>query len=460
MTNVHDTTDGGRVLPHVLAKLNSWPKASYYWVACSGGPDSVALLDVMHCVRGQLPGPVAAVHVNHGLHPDATRWEIAVQRLCEKLEMLCHVHQVKVDKSRGFGPEGNARAARYSALMTIVEPGQMLLTAHHRDDQAETLLLHLLRGAGPSGLAGMAALGAFAAGWIGRPCLELSRTELGQYCRQRDRTWIVDPSNADVRLRRNRIRHEVLPRLDQHWSGVSQVLARAAELQREASDLLHCLGEIDLETVISADRLALELEGLRGLSQARASNVLREWIARSALPPGTRAQIRALLDMALHGRGIRTMEYRWPGTVIRHYRGRLYAGPASEEAAFEPMHWPMHWKLNDPLALPGGSLVAEQCDGQGLSVDKLSQARIEVRQRAGGERCRPIGRGLTKTVKSLLQEAGVPPWERRLQPLVYVDGELAALPGLCYCEGVAATAGEMGWMLSWIRDGVRDRRGG
>ena len=418
-----------------------------YRVALSGGADSVALLHALCQLREALaPAQVAAVHVHHGLHAEADAWESHCRRLCADLGVALVVVRVDGGAARGESPEAAARRARYQALASLVSDGEAICTAHHQRDQAETLLLQLVRGAGPAGLAGMPALAPLGEGWLARPLLDIGAQALRDYLARHHLPWLEDPGNADLRFDRNFVRHEILPHLERRWPGVQGTLARAACHQADSAVIARALAGIDLGAARGSSPGTLSAPALAALPAARARNLLRGWLAERGLPPAAATHLKGILDQLVTARADATPLVSWPGAEVRRYRDALYALP--------PM--PAHdatrviaWNPGSLLELPHGALAATSARGRGLSVDRCARARVEVRFRHGGERFQPAGRRHCAALKKLLQTSAVPPWLRDRIPLVYVDGELAAVAGMWVGEAYAVGHPDCGWVLSW-----------
>ena len=418
-----------------------------YRVALSGGADSVALLHALCQLREALaPAQIAAVHVHHGLHAEADAWESHCRRLCADLGVALVVVRVDGGAARGESPEAAARRARYQALASLVSDGEAICTAHHQRDQAETLLLQLVRGAGPAGLAGMPALAPLGEGWLARPLLDIGAQALRDYLARHHLPWLEDPGNADLRFDRNFVRHEILPHLERRWPGVQRTLARAACHQADSAGIARALAGLDLDAARGSAPGTLSAAALAALPAARARNLLRGWLAERGLPPAAATHLKGILDQLVTARADATPLVSWPGAEVRRYRGALYALP--------PM--PAHdatrviaWDPGGLLELPHGALAATSARGRGLSVDRCARARVEVRFRHGGERFQPAGRRHCAALKKLLQTSAVPPWLRDRIPLVYVDGELAAVAGMWVGEAYAVGHPDCGWVLSW-----------
>ena len=423
------------------------PSMGLYRVALSGGADSIALLHALCQLREALaPAQVAAVHVHHGLHAEADAWESHCRRLCADLGVALVVVRVDGGAARGESPEAAARRARYQALASLVSDGEAICTAHHLRDQAETLLLQLVRGAGPAGLAGMPALAPLGEGWLARPLLDIGAQALHDYLARHHLPWLEDPGNADLRFDRNFVRHEILPHLERRWPGVQRTLARAACHQADSAGIARALAGIDLDAARGCSPGTLSAPALAALPAARARNLLRGWLAERGLPPAAATHLKGILEQLVTARADATPLVSWPGAEVRRYRDALYALP--------PM--PAHdatrviaWDPGSLLELPHGALAAASARGRGLSVDRCARARVEVRFRHGGERFQPAGRRHCAALKKLLQTSAVPPWLRDRIPLVYVDGELAAVAGMWVGEGYAVMDPDCGWVLSW-----------
>ncbi|MDX1592733.1 MAG: tRNA lysidine(34) synthetase TilS [Gammaproteobacteria bacterium] len=436
-----------RLARALLDSLAGQPGQPALAVAYSGGRDSTVLLHVAAGLRdaGRL-GPLRALHVDHGLHPGSARWRERAAAACDRLAVPFAAVAVDARPAAGQSPEAAAREARYVALGERLAPGEWLLTAHHLDDQAETVLLQLLRGAGIEGLAGMPARARFAPGWLVRPWLDQPRAALAAYAASHRLDWCEDPDNASTARDRNFLRHEILPRLAARWPAATECLARSAGHCAEASFLLEALAAVDLgELGVVPGAATLPLDGVRRLDPARRRLLLRRWLAGLGLPrPAQRVLARIEREVLGAGRD-RNPHVAWPGGEVRRYRDRLYAGRPPDA---RPDREARRWDVATPLVLPWGRLWGETTVGDGLDLARLENAAVTVTTRAGGERLRLQGRH-RRPLKKLLQEAGVPPWRRERLPLVLVDGELAAVADLWVTSGFAARPGRPGLRLRW-----------
>jgi tRNA(Ile)-lysidine synthase len=450
-----------RLLDGLAALLDNHPHTRHLIVGYSGGLDSHALLHLLATNRACWPGrTLAAVYVDHGLQTASVRWGEHCARTCHELDIPFRVLRIDARPLPGESPEAAARRTRYAALAAELEPDAALLTAHHRDDQVETLLLQLLRGAGPHGLAAMPTTSRLGPGWLLRPLLEVDRSELLDYALKHGLRWIEDVSNADTRFDRNYLRQRILPLLRERWPAVGRNLARSAQWCAETANWLDADADADLARVAAQRPDTLHIPALRELSEPRQRNALRRWLRRLGLPVPDAQQLRHILHDALTAARDRQPCIRWPGGEVRRYRDTLYAlPPLVTHDARQTFIWRHETNGYPPLDLPGlGTLRLLATFGEGLRAETLAGAALTIRFRQGGERFRPVGRHHSQELKKLLQEAGIPPWKRDRLPLIYLPstptlphegGEnqgLLAVVGLGIAAEVAAGSGEPGFL--------------
>ena len=409
----------------LLAVLQELTLSQCYRIAYSGGLDSHVLLNSLAQLRSQLPGvTLTAVHVDHSLNPRSGQWSQHCREVCAALGIFCEVIKTDARPAKGKSPEAVAREARYGVLRSLVGAGECLVTAQHQDDQAETILLQLLRGAGPSGLAAMAREIPFGEGRLLRPLLSFSRAELKVYAEQEGLVWIEDPSNEDIRLDRNYLRHELWPVLQRRWPSVARTLARVAAHQADAAELLDKQAQAQLAE-IDDGRQGLPVRALGELPLPDCRNLLRYWLKRQGLPLPDRVHLQRIIEEVLLAGEDAQPLVAWPGAEVRRYRQRLYALHPL------PPHNPrqvLAWNGVVPLSLPagvGGILRLRPTTGAGLNPAQLQQAPITVRFRQGGEYLRPVSRSRGCPLKKLFQERGIPPWRRTRIPLIYSGDKLA-----------------------------------
>lgn len=428
------------ITDHLCRFLQAQPPARRYVVAYSGGLDSHVLLHAL----SHLDLEVTAVHVHHGLSPNAELWADHCRTVCTQLGILCQVVRVQVAQD-GRGREAAARDARYAALEQTLGAGEMLLTAHHQDDQAETLLLLLLRGAGVTGLAAMPSVRPCGRGTLARPLLEVPRAALRQYAAHHGLSWVDDESNFDTGFDRNFLRHEVLPLLCHRWPATQRALARSAAHLTEAGMLLAELAASDLATAHGRHSGTLSITAVHAFTPPRRRNLLRHWLRERGLPPPDTAHLLRIEREVLPARPDAAPLVAWPGAEVRRYRDDLHAMvPLAPVPAVA-----LHWDLHQPLALPAGlgRLVAVPVTGEGL----CREVQVTVRFRQGGEVCQLPGHAHRRSLKNLLQEAGVPPWERERMPLILVEDTLAVVADRWYCAPFAVSGTAPGWRIQWQR---------
>lgn len=413
-------------------------------VALSGGRDSVVLLHVLSglAARG-VPIAVSAVHVNHAISAHADCWAAFCAAFCQRCAVPLLVVRVAVPRSSGEGLEGAARRMRHAAFADC--RADFLALAHHRDDQAETVLLNLLRGAGVAGAAGMLVERPQASGpALVRPLLEVPPAVLDAYAAQHALEWIHDESNDDEHFRRNHLRRAVMPRLDEKFPGARGALARAATHFAEASLLLDELAAIDRAALTTASG-RITLAGFNALSPARARNLLRHlWVGAGHRAPDTRWIAEALRQLADADALAETCVATVDGQ-LHVFRGELHlvGQPPPMPAA------PVPWSGEQPLPWAGGWLRLLPGVGTGIAAQRLAGAPLVVACRSGGERLQPDPRRPRRSLRNLLREAAIPPWERACLPLLFCAGQLVWVAGIGIDAAFACPPGEAGLLPVW-----------
>ncbi len=415
-------------------------------VAYSGGLDSHVLLHALCQLRVAPRWQVSAVHVDHNLQPASATWAQHCRQVSAELGVPCTVESVTVKNISEEGLEAAARRARYASISRHIGAGEMLLTAHHLDDQAETLLLQLLRGSGVHGLASMPAMVNFSKGQLARPLLGFSRRALAEYAAIHRLQWVDDTSNSDTRLARNFLRQRVFTLLQERWPSAAAQLSRSARHAADAAELLDEIARSDVRQCQVGKKTTLSIAALLLLSLPRQRNLVRYWLRALGFQAPSTVWLDRILQQAHTEPRTRHAAIRWPGVEVRRYRDELTALPAR---AAPDSHLRVTWNPPEPLIIAGTGLAlhAESVCGVGLSQQRIRQAPLTIRLRQGGERCLLSRRGHHHSLKKLLQEAGVPPWERERLPLIYVGDELAAVSDRWVCEPYAADADELGWRL-------------
>lgn len=410
-------------------------------VGLSGGLDSVVLLDLLADAAPRRGIVLSAAHVHHGLSPHADAWAEFCEQLCRGYGIPCSVLRVAVPRDSGQGVEAAARAARYTALLAL--ECDALALAHHRDDQVETLLLQLLRGAGLPGLAAMPEQRLAAGRLLLRPLLDLPRSQLAVYAQAKQLRWIEDESNLDAAYDRNFLRHEILPHIEQRFPAARRTIARSAAHLAEAAELLQEYAQQDLAACVRQGRL--DLLALAELTAARARHVLRCWLAqRLTHLPNTR-RLQDIQAQLLTARADAQLRIRLEGYLLQRYRGWAYLDSLRPDVVPQQVRW----QGEPELSFCGGVLRFREVIGSGLSLARLAGEPLVIRTRSGGERLRPQAGRPTRTLKHLLQQSALPPWQRQRLPLVYWRERLAVIPGIAVeCE-LQAAPDAPGLLIDW-----------
>ncbi|MGY2140517.1 tRNA lysidine(34) synthetase TilS [Pseudomonas reactans] len=427
----------------LLQALSPWHDAPAWRIAFSGGLDSTVLLHLLANTE-HLP-PLSAIHIHHGLQAAADAWPAHCQSICDALGVPLRVVHVHVRP--GASLERAAREARYQAFIEVTGAGEVLLTGQHRDDQAETLLFRLLRGAGVRGLAGMPAQRPLATGYLVRPLLEVSRPELEAYAQVHQLNWIEDPSNADSKFSRNYLRHRVLPILTERWPQAASSLARTAEHLSEAQGLLDELAQQDLQAADQPSPFpwlhlpSLALAPLRELSDARQRNALRHWLTPlTRLPDSDHwASWHSLRD----AKGDAQPLWRLADGALHRSGERIWWLPSTwSEFSDASVSWP---DPQNPLELPG--------NGQVKLTGRVPGGPLTIRYRQGGEILAVPGRG-RRDLKRLLNENGLPGCVRGRLPLLYQGEQLLGAPSLAGLWPAPSDEWQLHWMPQTCDQGL------
>jgi tRNA(Ile)-lysidine synthase len=434
-------------------------------VAFSGGADSTALLAAL-CAMPQPPRALRALHIDHRLQAASRRWSAHCRRIARRLRVPVAVRSANIGAARGESLEAAARTERYRLLGAALAPGEVLLTAHHQDDQLETVLLQLLRGSGVAGLAAMPALTSFSGGVLVRPLLGIPRAALTDWARAQGLTWVEDDSNAQLRPDRNYLRARVLPVVRERWPSAAATVSRSARHAAEAQRLLELLGEADAARASCGAMLSVRL--LRRLPPERRRNALRFWIsaAGALAPPATR--LEEIAGAVLEAREDARPLVAWDGAFVQR-QGDLLSlrvpsrapGPAARPLragldaaaprAARSTDWSWSWRAKRTKVLPApfGTLILRSDLHGPLDLDALGPTLV-LRGRLGGERLRPVRGGPRRSLKQLLQEAGVPVERRAQLPLLFDRGRLIGVADLWLDASVqAARTGGRRARLIW-----------
>ncbi len=410
----------------LVKKLRLLTASKKLLLAYSGGLDSHVLLHLLAPLIHSPEGfELRAVYIDHGLQTVATQWGQHCLTICKDLTVPYEVIPLKLTIPQGKSLEAVAREARYHALSQILQPDEVLLTAHHQDDQAETLLIQLFRGAGINGLAAMPVISPFAKGQHLRPLLDQSRQTLKHYAQYHQLNFIEDPSNQDQHYDRNFFRHAIIPLLKKRWSSMGKVLTRVAKHQAEAKNLLAEYLEQDLPLLVGQREGTLSVKKLKTLSKIRCNAVIRYFLAKKGfLAPSTK-KLHHIISNILNAKQDAIPCVHWQGVEIRRYQDDLYALSPLPEHNDQQI---IRWNINQSLQIPSLNRILKfkQLETINHLLLKKDQT-VEVRFRQGGEKIYQAHRNCTRSLKKIFQEKHIPPWERNRIPLIYIDNTLVLI---------------------------------
>jgi len=416
-----------------LNQLAEQYKIKTWCLAYSGGVDSQVLLHLLSLSKLN----VKAVYIDHGLQSQSADWANHCLQQCKQLAIPFQIIKVDASAVRGESPEAAARSARYGALKTCIKSSDCLLTAQHQDDQTETILLQLLRGAGAAGLSGMPEIAEFSSGWHARPLLNISQNQIIDYAEFNDLCWVEDPSNQQINYDRNYLRHSVMPELQQRWPSLNKTLSVFASQQAENTKLLNVLAAQDLSLSL-VDESRLNIKQLNKLDDARLRNVLRYWIKSINKLMPSRAVLEQIVQQIKNNSHDSAVLVSWANVEIRCFRDELFClNKISHDAAQI-----YNWDLKDDLVLSSIekklSLIKTDSDNNKFVLDaSILKLPVTVRYRQGGEKIKPAGRNGSHDLKSLFQESAVPGWQRDKIPLLYVGDDLVAVVGYWIADSYA-----------------------
>ena len=412
-----------------LEQLLSILEQRAFLVAYSGGLDSHVLLHLM----GQIQDvDVRAVHIDHGLQEVSPWWSRHCRDVAAELNIPLERRSLNLKVPEGESVEAYARQARYEAFREILKPNEILLTAHHQNDQAETLLIQLLRGAGGAGLSAMPMITSFASGQLFRPLLNTSRDDLEAYAEQYQLNFVEDAMNADLRFDRNFLRHEVLPILKARWPACHQTLSRAALLQAETQRLLESYVSQDLEFMVGRVEGTLSCELILQCQPERRRALIRQWVVNSGFRLPSSKKLQHIISDLFQASQDAMPLITWEGAELRRYKDDVYImPPLSEHDIYQSFDWNAEQDLYiDSLSLTLESQYLDAWKGQSDQVG----ADFTVSFRQGGEVIKPAGSDKTIPLKQVFQEFMVPPWLRGRIPLLFLGDELIVVWGVCQVD--------------------------
>ncbi len=410
-----DSPKSNVLLENLRTQLNRHGKK--FLCAFSGGLDSTSLL---HAAAKISDIQLRAIHIHHGLHPDADQWAEHCKNICRKLNIELEVVKVDVSKNAGKGTESAARDARYQAIALHIRKNEILLTAHHLQDQAESVLLRLLRGSGSQGLAAMREMNSAHGFRQLRPFLSVSKADLQAYANAKKLIWIDDPSNERIHFDRNYLRHNIFPLLETRWPQAATALSRSAELLAEEHQCLREQSGIYLSQIHGIDPCTISVSGLLQHSKPWRAQILRAWVETLSAPPLPTNILSEIEQSLLTAKPDARSQVCWAGAEITRWRDCLYL---AETEPVMPNGWQYDWDGNGSFTMPNGNRWGFESDAKTPAITSLIKINFDgdllITLRQGGERILLANREHHSTLKNCLQELGIPPWERSRLPVVF-----------------------------------------
>lgn len=415
-------------------------------IAYSGGLDSTVLLHVLCQLQAYLPMQLSAVHINHQISKNAGHWVNVCSQTCANLNIPIKIEHVDIDKKSGLGIEAAARQARYHALS--LQKADYICLGQHQDDQAETLLLQLARGAGAKGLSGMGQFDIERR--LLRPFLNVSRAELMTYAKAYRLQWVEDESNTDTKFDRNFIRHELVPIFTKQYPTISQTLARTAMHMAKANEMLNDLAAIDAQVAIDQSQPygAVKLAVFAQLSRARQGNLVRWWLDSNQIDMPSAAVLNQILAQLMSERTDAAIKIKVAKNLyIMRYNSQAFL--VNEPKKLTTID--LLWHGENAITLPDASrLLFIRTKGEGIAYHSDSDFKLRIKNREGGERLRLEIGGPRRRLKTILQSAEMPPWQREQLPLIYIGDTLATIPNVGIEASLKANREEMGITIKWV----------
>ena len=411
---------------YIDSQLAAYHSANNIIIGYSGGVDSHVLLHLLANIP-ELKHKLCAVYVHHGLQASADDWAVHCQRVAKGLGVKFKNLQINAQALPGQSPEEAARNARYHAFKQILKENDLLLFAQHRDDQLETVLLQLFRGSGLKGLSGMPAAISFGAGILIRPLLEINQQAIKQYAQQHQLQWIEDPSNQDTQFDRNFLRHNVIPLLEQRWPSLDKTVARVATHCADSQTLLSASAKEKMLLLYDKQKYSLSIHGLLEHDFVTQQWIIREWMSHLCARMPSQKVMTAILHDILPARPEANPVVQHDGFNIQRYRDNLYLVLIPRKKDLSQV---FSWEAgSESLSLANNGKLKIAKAKQGIAKHIWQQGNIQVKYRQGGEKIALPNRSGHHSLKKLYQEAGIPPWQRDVIPLIYINSELAAVAG-------------------------------
>lgn len=422
------------------------PNVAKIFIGYSGGLDSQVLLHLCASVP-TISHKTTAVYIHHGLQKVADDWEIFCTRQANQLGVKFQCIRVDATPQTGESPESAARNARYAAFKSLINMDDVLLLAQHREDQMETLLLQLFRGAGLQGLASMPVQAQFGKGEILRPFLDIAKEDIKFYAQHHALDWVEDPSNQESNYDRNFLRNQIIPLLKQRWPALDKTVSRAAVHCANASNFIDDWVKQNLPALLSPNDSSLNMSKLALYDAEQRHWLLRGWLRMFGLRPPSEAVLKAVVDQVINAKVDAIPKVHVQGHWVTKFRTHLYClNQLAMVCDFDPLVWQSG---NNTLTIGNGYMLTCSPASVGISQEIWDNGTVVVKPRCGGERLKLPNRAGHHPLKKLYQEFAVPPWERELRPLVYINDRLAAVAGLWVDEWAWSTKQGACYDLAW-----------
>ena len=424
--------------------LVQYKKPKVISVALSGGCDSMVLLHALNELKDELNFKLNAIHIHHGISPNADKWLSFCVNECEKIKVTHKEKKIDIQSERHLGVEGAARKLRYEALDQLRE--ETLTSAHHQNDQAETLFLQLIRG---SGLKGLASMPHYHEGRdIWKPLLNVNRKTIKEYAELNNVLFIEDESNLDMHYDRNFLRHEIFPILSERFPHLIKTLTRSVNHIAEGLNLTETIAKEDAKSFFSDDLSRLSLMMTKELPKDRVINLIRWWLNKNFILMPSKKTIDNLYEQIIKIKKDNSLLIKISNKInVRAFQDELWL------VKFEPLLEPYEiiWRGEDKVLLPDQSqLIFKSVKGAGFSLEKLGAKALRIQNRIGGEKFKPSLNQPSRTLKYLLQKSKIPPWQREKIPLIFSEDTLVAVPNFGIHHEFVADDDKIGLTIEWV----------
>ena len=415
-----------------------------FCIAFSGGMDSTVLLHVMKNIIDE-KSQIRAIHINHNIVDNSKVWTKTCKSICKNFGIDIEIISLEVTHN-GYGLEAAARDERYKKLKEKLYENEYLLTAHHEEDQMETVFLRMARGTGLDGLQGINEKYSFGEGIIFRPMLEVSKTSVMDYAKEHQLKWVEDSSNQDTHFDRNFLRKKIIPQFRERWPSIASSVSRLSQLSAQNIKILNQIAEEDIGPIANMNELPLAK--LLDKSFERANNMLRYIILANGMSIPSMKTLQDGLKEMLDPETDKSV-IAWKDYCIRKYKNHLYFLSNSD---LEPNKVDVRipWEIGKTVNLGEniGTIEATFIHGDGLSIEKCKN-KLTISYRQGGELIKPIGHRINKSLKNLFQENQILPWMRDKIPLIYYQDELVSVADLWFNQNYVASQNEAGFVVNW-----------